>query len=683
MEDRPTCSFGDQLFWTRHDTCSGKGSPPLKSQSPTSSQQKRPNFRLDLSSALNLQPRQQTSTSNTMDNLTLSPAVTSSKDFVQNVYSPVTNLALNLNQLNTGNDFDTPKRRLTLASLGSPTSFKPLGEKKHFSISDHGICLDSPSPLSPVDDVNLEKKFEALTKNYEEKENQDLQRRYRPCLRRVKSMSQAPLSSFMSPTSILEESSRFETRPFQDSTNKIRFQLEEEENSQDSGLGCEKDKDDDFHFAEPVGLPPKRNRLLGEDSNSPLRYSPCKPSDGKRGSMPPLSLFSKSTSLEDLPRARSPLATVSLTSCRSPLQRAHSAESTNSNEDDDGFLELIDLEDDEDDVRNSGVKGLSSLLNAPLIHPKSPRQPAEQLISPPFPRRGKAMPRGLFRSPSAPKLNLPQSPKCSPFVLNTRLTSFKRPEPPVDENTPVMCKRRKSVSDFNAEPCYPKEIQQRAKIVPKFQRSVSAGDECSIKSALNKGADQTDLVGDFSRAFCLPHSSGKHQDLKYISPDTLSRLLKNEYSHIVEEFVIVDARFPYEYEGGHIKDGLNLYTKDQILAEFFKKIHVTQDPNKRFIIIFHCEFSSERAPSLSRFLRSQDREANKDCYPHLHYPELYLLDGGYKNFFESTDKDLCVPQTYKPMLHRDHSHDLKHFRAKSRSWGGESRRSGLSRGLKF
>jgi hypothetical protein len=41
-------------------------------------------------------------------------------------------------------------------------------------------------------------------------------------------------------------------------------------------------------------------------------------------------------------------------------------------------------------------------------------------------------------------------------------------------------------------------------------------------NCLFAGDNQTDLVGDFSRAFCLPHTSGKHQDLKYILPDTVS-----------------------------------------------------------------------------------------------------------------------------------------------------------------
>lgn len=36
-----------------------------------------------------------------------------------------------------------------------------------------------------------------------------------------------------------------------------------------------------------------------------------------------------------------------------------------------------------------------------------------------------------------------------------------------------------------------------------------------------------------------------------------------------------------------------------------------------------------------RFLRSQDREMNKDNYPALNFPEIYLLEGGYKAFYQA------------------------------------------------
>lgn len=66
-----------------------------------------------------------------------------------------------------------------------------------------------------------------------------------------------------------------------------------------------------------------------------------------------------------------------------------------------------------------------------------------------------------------------------------------------------------------------------------------------------------------------------------------------------------------------------------------RPVTTTMRTNKRVIIIFHCEFSSERGPSLLRFLRNQDRALNQDVYPYLHYPELYLLEGGYKSFYEN------------------------------------------------
>lgn len=33
----------------------------------------------------------------------------------------------------------------------------------------------------------------------------------------------------------------------------------------------------------------------------------------------------------------------------------------------------------------------------------------------------------------------------------------------------------------------------------------------------------------------------------------MAALLAGKFSNIVERFVIVDCRYPYEYEGGHIK----------------------------------------------------------------------------------------------------------------------------------
>ena len=40
---------------------------------------------------------------------------------------------------------------------------------------------------------------------------------------------------------------------------------------------------------------------------------------------------------------------------------------------------------------------------------------------------------------------------------------------------------------------------------------------------------------------------------------------------------------------------------------------------------------------MCRFLREQDRAAHSDCYPKLYYPEIYVLHGGYKAFYEEME----------------------------------------------
>lgn len=248
-----------------------------------------------------------------------------------------------------------------------------------------------------------------------------------------------------------------------------------------------------------------------------------------------------------------------------------------------------------------------------------------------------------------------------------RRSSYKR-DRINDENTPVISKRRKPI--FNATSKF-----DVAPIV-RYKRSHSET-EAQIKSAVHKIIQNPQLIGDGSKPYCLPTISGQHKDLKSITPETLKQVLRGEYDDVIESCRIIDCRYPYEFQGGHIINGQNDYTKESIMKNFLQNPPVLKDSDKRTVLVFHCEFSSERAPKLARFLRNMDRSANNDCYPSLYYPEIYILDGGYKAFYES-GTEMCEPSTYKPMLHPDHSTDLKHFRAKSKSWAGErTARTGL------
>lgn len=156
----------------------------------------------------------------------------------------------------------------------------------------------------------------------------------------------------------------------------------------------------------------------------------------------------------------------------------------------------------------------------------------------------------------------------------------------------------------------------------------------------------------------------------------MASVLNGKFANLIKEFVIIDCRYPYEYEGGHIKGAVNLHMEEEV-EDFLLKKPIVPTDGKRVIVVFHCEFSSERGPRMCRYVRERDRLGNE--YPKLHYPELYVLKGGYKEFFLKC-QSYCEPPSYRPMHHEDFKEDLKKFRTKSRTWAGEkSKREMYSR----
>ncbi|XP_035141615.1 M-phase inducer phosphatase 3 isoform X9 [Callithrix jacchus] len=200
-----------------------------------------------------------------------------------------------------------------------------------------------------------------------------------------------------------------------------------------------------------------------------------------------------------------------------------------------------------------------------------------------------------------------------------------------------------------------------------LKKTVSLCD-VNITEMLEKDSNQGHLIGDFSKVCALPTVSGKHQDLKYVNPETVAALLLGKFQGLIEKFYVIDCRYPYEYLGGHIQGALNLYSQEELFNFFLKKPIVPLDTQKRIIIVFHCEFSSERGPRMCRSLREEDRSLNQ--YPALYYPELYILKGGYRDFFPEY-MELCEPQSYCPMHHQDHKAELLRCRSQSKMQEGE------------
>ena len=56
--------------------------------------------------------------------------------------------------------------------------------------------------------------------------------------------------------------------------------------------------------------------------------------------------------------------------------------------------------------------------------------------------------------------------------------------------------------------------------------------------------------------------------------------------------MVLDCRFKYEYDGGHIKNAININCKSALEQQLFGSKELTESlMRKKTIIIFHCEFS--------------------------------------------------------------------------------------------
>ncbi|XP_052770954.1 M-phase inducer phosphatase-like [Mya arenaria] len=259
----------------------------------------------------------------------------------------------------------------------------------------------------------------------------------------------------------------------------------------------------------------------------------------------------------------------------------------------------------------------------------------------------------------------------SPFTIEIPAKPMMRHRTAFDVRRGLFFGKRPADVDLTVSPIQAvKKAKDVSSITSKSIERLTNG----IISAVETLETGNDMIADGSSKYSLPTIPGKHHDLTAISPEVMADVIRGCFNDIIGDVTIVDCRYPYEFEGGHIRGAVNLYTKDEVNS----LLQTPLSNDKRHVLIFHCEFSSERGPKMYRFLRAQDRMLNSERYPRLNFPEVYLLHGGYKAFFNKY-QDLCDPISYKPMLHKNHSADLRHFRVKSKSWTGEDGNQTTSR----
>lgn len=272
------------------------------------------------------------------------------------------------------------------------------------------------------------------------------------------------------------------------------------------------------------------------------------------------------------------------------------------------------------------------------------------------------------------------SPSClnseSPVSRNSDpKAGFKRPEPPVHAGNCLL--GRKKRSNATVERSASLQYSSSAAPRPSLQRSQS---EIAIKRSCEFKDDNDDALPDSRGKYCLPSKTGmsnNHPNLRSITCHTLKDLIDGKHKESVNSFRIIDVRYKFEYEGGHILGAENWQhgEDEEFLSAIMpvEPLSAAPEPGdhkeeRRNILIFHCEFSSQRAPDFYKKLRERDRNLHENVYPALHYPECYLLHLGYKEFFNNYP-DLCTGR-YTEMVDPRYGNELRIMRAKSKSWSG-------------
>ncbi|EFO96892.1 CRE-CDC-25.3 protein [Caenorhabditis remanei] len=149
-----------------------------------------------------------------------------------------------------------------------------------------------------------------------------------------------------------------------------------------------------------------------------------------------------------------------------------------------------------------------------------------------------------------------------------------------------------------------------------------------------------------------------------ISAETLIKAMEGtDQKEFFKKYVLVDCRYEYEFVGGHVKGAINLFHTELARNFFFD-----DEGNKKLDVvpIFYCEYSQKRGPQMADTLRSMDRLLHPEMYPSCMYEEIYVLEGGYRNFYDHSVKvdnmKFCDPQGYIEMADLKFEKELQKYR---------------------
>lgn len=162
-------------------------------------------------------------------------------------------------------------------------------------------------------------------------------------------------------------------------------------------------------------------------------------------------------------------------------------------------------------------------------------------------------------------------------------------------------------------PAAPEEvITLQSPPTPRVNKSNLGSYQPSPEASFTSGFGHKEALGKI-----LPCFPVKEDGLMRITASTLNDLLTGVYDDAIDQYVVIDCRFDYEYKGGHVEGAINLATskavEDFLLGTGDDSLYAAPEemppPSKsgeadatgnprKTILVFHCEFSCKRAPTL-------------------------------------------------------------------------------------
>ena len=179
-----------------------------------------------------------------------------------------------------------------------------------------------------------------------------------------------------------------------------------------------------------------------------------------------------------------------------------------------------------------------------------------------------------------------------------------------------------------------------------------------------------------SNVYTLPNKAND-QGHRCITPETFHDLTMGKYNDLITDVKVIDCRSIEEYSAGHINNAYNVpvsHSKcdrsrcNDSVEEALESIFFPVVPDAlTTAIVFYCEYSSHRGPTGAAKLKKLDSDKLKNQKsnfnsPMRHYPQVYVLEGGYKDYFQKFPDD-CCPKGYLPESDAQPNRSASHSRS--------------------